>query len=266
MFSFRSFALALAIAPAPRSVHPLRSPVPPCFRRSRQFFLVRVKRPRRTRRSRRPPTPTKFPERGGRIRERKAKRRAQAIHDIYSHLYEGYVGMGYMALCSRAQQAAHHHVRLERRVHPLFNELSASPSTPAATTGTAYVGLNPINVTRPAIATYSGMLGPTYRFLTEPRYSISGRAMAGYIHSDFSGDTNGFGTALLGLYPDGGTYAASVSIAAEYNLSNNLGLRLAPEYNFSGFGSSLQASRGFTRRLRVPLREAVVRQGVGNRE
>lgn len=181
-----------------------------------------------------------------RIRERRAKRRAQAIHDIYSHLYEGYVGMGYMRFVPGPNKQRTTMYAWNAEFTRYYNEHFGVTLDARGNYGTAYVGLNPYNQTRPSIATYSGMLGPTYRFVTEPRYSISGRAMAGFIHSDFSGDTNGFGTALLGLYPDGYTYSASVSLAAEYNLSNNLGLRLAPEYNFSGFGSTLQASRGFT--------------------
>jgi len=181
-----------------------------------------------------------------RIRQRRAQRRAQAIKDVYQHLYEAYVGMGYMRFVPGPNRQRTTMYAWNAEFTRFYSERFGVTLDARGNYGTAYVGLNPYNVTRPAIATYSGMLGPTYRFLTEPRFSISGRAMAGYIHSDFSGDTNGFGTQLLGLYPDAGTYSASVSIAAEYNLSNNLGLRLAPEYDFSGFGSTLQASRGFT--------------------
>jgi hypothetical protein len=181
-----------------------------------------------------------------RIRERRAKRRAQAIHDIYSHLYEGYVGMGYMRFVPGPNKQRTTMYAWNAEFTRYYTERLGATIDARGNYGTAYVGLNPYNLTRPSIATYSGMLGPTYRFLTEPRYSISGRAFAGIVHSDFSGDTNGFGTALLGLYPDGTTFSASVSLAAEFNVSNNLGMRLAPEYNFSGFGSSIQASRGFT--------------------
>ncbi|HWE85665.1 MAG TPA: hypothetical protein VG267_12035 [Terracidiphilus sp.] len=181
-----------------------------------------------------------------RIHERRAARRAQAIKDVYTHLYEGYVGMGYMRFIPGPNLQRTTMYAWNAELTRYFNERLGATLDARGNNGTVFVGLNPYNVTRPAIATYSGMLGPTYRFMLEPRYSVSGRAMAGYIQGRFSGDTNGFGTQLLGLYPDSGTFAASVSIAGEYNLSNSIGLRLAPEYNFSGFGSSLQASRGFT--------------------
>ena len=51
---------------------------------------------------------------------------------------------------------------------------------------------------------------------------------------------------LLGLYSDADTFAASAAVIAEYNLTSNVGFKLAPEYFFTGFGSTVQASRGFT--------------------
>lgn len=181
-----------------------------------------------------------------RIRERRAKRRAQAIHDIYSHPWEAYLGMGYMRFIPGPNLQRTTMYAWNAELTRYHTERFGYIADARGNYGTAFVGLNQFNLTRPAIATYSGMIGPTYRFLLEPKYSISGRAMGGYVHSDFSGDTNGLGTKLLGLYPDGGTFAGSVSVSAELNLSNNIGVRLAPEYNFTGFGSTVQASPGFT--------------------
>lgn len=182
-----------------------------------------------------------------RIRERRAKRRAQAIHDIYSRPYEAYLGMGYMRFVPGPNLQRTTMYAWNAAFTRYHTERFGFTADARGNYGTTYVGqFSGTGVTKPAIATYSGMLGPVYRFFLEPKYSVSGRVMAGYIHGDFSGDTNGFGTKILGLYPDGGTFTASVAVPLEYNLSNNLGLRLAPEYDFSGFGSSLQASRGFT--------------------
>lgn len=115
--------------------------------------------------------------------------------------------------------------------------------------GTAYVGLNQYSqgqFTRPAISQYDVMAGPIYRFYLQPKFSISGRVMGGWAHGNFSGDTNGITPTLLGLYPDADTYAASAAIIGEYNLTPSVGFKLAPEYFFTGFGSTTQASRGFT--------------------
>jgi hypothetical protein len=234
MFSFRSLALALAIAAGAA----LSAPAQDSSSTSAQ--------PAPQDQTQQAPANQGSVSVQERIRERRAKRREQAIHDVYSHLYEGYVGMGYMRFIPGPNLQRTTMYAWNAEFTRYYNERLGATLDARGNYGTVFVGLNPYNVTRPAVATYSGMLGPTYRFVLEPRYSISGRAMAGYIQGRFSGDTNGFGTQLLGLYPDSGTFAASVSIAGEYNLSNGIGLRLAPEYNFSGFGSSLQASRGFT--------------------
>ena len=100
-------------------------------------------------------------------------------------------------------------------------------------------------ITHPAISQYAVMIGPSYRFYMQPKYSIAARVMGGFALGDFTGDTNGNGTLGL-LYPDGSTYAANASIIMEYNISPNLGFRLAPDYTLTGFGSSSQNSLGYT--------------------
>ena len=103
-------------------------------------------------------------------------------------------------------------------------------------------------MTRPAISHYDVLVGPTYRFRMRPRYSVAGSVKGGVAISNFSGDTNGFGTAVLGLYPDGTTYAINASLIGEVNVTPTLSLRLAPEYMATGFGSTLQ------KRTRVHVR------------
>ena len=121
--------------------------------------------------------------------------------------------------------------------------------------GTAYVGLNGTNDTRYAISQYDLLAGPVYRFYLQPKYAISGRVMAGGAYGNFTGDTNGFGnlgtsTCLTAnscvLYPSGFTFAGSGSIIGEYNLTPSVAFKLAGEYFFTTFGSSVQASPGFT--------------------
>jgi hypothetical protein len=123
---------------------------------------------------------------------------------------------------------------------------------------TAYTGISftygnpPVTTsnpfTNPAISQYAVLAGPTYRFYVQPKYSISGRVLGGFEHGNFSANTN-HSTAIstaLGLWPDGNVFAAGASIPVEYNLTPNIGLRVAPEYYITGFGSTMQYSRGFT--------------------
>ena len=102
-----------------------------------------------------------------------------------------------------------------------------------------------VGLTKPTISQYAVLLGPTYRFYLQPKFSISGRVMGGYTYGNFTGDTNGIGTLGV-LYPDASTFAASASIFAEYNVAPNIGVRVAPEYYLTGFGSTMQNNLGFT--------------------
>lgn len=181
-----------------------------------------------------------------RIRARREARRAQAIKDVYSHKYEPYVGMGYMRFIPGPGLQRTTFYAWDTGLTRYYSERLGAVLDMRGNYGTTFVGLNPYSVTKPSIAVYSVQAGPSYRFYLQPKYSVGVRATAGYAHGNFSGDTNGFGGKLLGLYNDGGTFAANAAIVGEYNVSPGLGIRLAPEYNFNGFGSTIQASRGFT--------------------
>lgn len=181
-----------------------------------------------------------------RIRARREARRAQAIHDVYSHSYEPYVGMGYMRFVPGPGLQRTTFYAWDTGLTRYFSERLGATLDMRGNYGTTFVGLNPYSITKPSVAVYSVQGGPTYRFYLQPKYSISGHVIAGYAHGNFSGDSNGFGGQRLGLYSDGGTFAANAAIAGEYNVSPGLGIRLAPEYNFNGFGSTIQSSRGFT--------------------
>ena len=189
-----------------------------------------------------------------RIRARRDQRRAQAMRDVYSHRFELNLGMGYLRFKPGEGTDGK---GLQRTTFYAWNAgltryysqrlgVTLDARGNYGTTFIPFVAATGGNVTKPAISVYNFMGGPQYRFYMQPKYSIAGRVLGGYAHGDFSGDTNGFGTKTLGLWPDGGTFAASAAVIGEYNLSPGLGLRLAPEYFFTGFGSTIQASRGFT--------------------
>ena len=180
-----------------------------------------------------------------RIKARRAQRRAAAIREVYSHLYEGYFGAGYLRFTPGSPQRVTEYnwnVGFTR----YYNERLGVTLDGRGYYGTPFVGLNQYGLTKPAISQYAGMIGPSYRFYLQPKYSISGRVMGGYAYGNFSADTNGFGSVALGLYPDGSTFAADASVIVEYNLLPNIGLRVAPEGMLTGFGSTLQKSLGFT--------------------
>jgi hypothetical protein len=184
-----------------------------------------------------------------RIRARREQRRVAAIHDTYAHTYEMNLGMGYLRFVPGPNLQRVTFYSWDTGLTRYHNERLGITADVRGYYGTAFVGLNPYGLTRPAISQYDFLIGPTYRFYMQPKYSISARVLGGAALGNFSGDTNGIGPKNLGLYPDGTTFAASAAVSGEYNLTSNMSFRLSPEYHFVGFGSTVQASRGFTTNL-----------------
>jgi hypothetical protein len=184
-----------------------------------------------------------------RLRARREQRRAQAIHDVYSHLYEIHASMGYLRWTPGSSLQRVTLYAWDTGLTRYYSEKLGITLDGRGYYGSPFVGIGgPLNsgVTNPAISFYNVMAGPTYRFIREPRYSVSGRVMAGLAHSNFSSDTNGIPSDQFGLWPDGNTFIISVSAPLDYHVSPTLSLRLAPEYVATGFGSTIQNSLGFT--------------------
>lgn len=181
-----------------------------------------------------------------RIRARREQRRAAAIHDAYSHLYEASAAIGYLRFQPGPSLQRLTFYAWDVSLTRNLNERLGITVDGRGYYGTAYVGLNPSNITRPAISEYNALAGPTYRFYMQPKYSVSGRVMGGFSHLNSSGDTNGFGGKALGLYPDSNTFAVTAGVYGEYNLAPTVAFRLGPEYFVTGYGSSMQNSMGFS--------------------
>ena len=187
-----------------------------------------------------------------RIRARREQRREAAIRDAYGHLYDIYAGAGYMRFRLPSPLQRVNEYMWDAGVTRNFSERLGVNLDARGNYGTAFIepteGEPPagsVGLGHPAISEYTVMIGPSYRFYTQPRYSISGRVLGGAALGDFTGDMNGYGTLGV-LYHDGGTFAANASIILEYNISPNLGFRVAPEYTLTGFGSSTQNSLGYS--------------------
>ena len=184
-----------------------------------------------------------------RIRQRREQRRAAAIHDAFDHKWDTFVDMGYLRFTPGPSLQRLTFYGWETGLTRYSNERLGFTLDGRGYVGIAYVGLNQYSqgaFTRPQVSMYDVLLGPTYRFYMQPKYSISGRVLAGWAHGNFSGDTNGISPTLLGLYPDANTFAVSTSAVGEYNLSPGIAFRLASEYLVTGFGSTMQNSLGFT--------------------
>ena len=188
-----------------------------------------------------------------RIRARRAQRRAAAIHEAFDHRYEAYAGMGYLRFTPGSKLERAHEYAWNVAMTRYFDERLGVTVDGRGYYATAYVG-SPTNIsnnqiTNPAISEYAALAGPTYRFYLQPRLSVSGRVLGGFIHGNFSGDlgTNYHGkSALFGLWPDGNTFAVSASIPVEYNVTPRVSVRVAPENFLTNFGSTQQNTLGFT--------------------
>jgi hypothetical protein len=187
-----------------------------------------------------------------RIKARREQRRAAAIHEIYDHLYEGYVGAGYLRFTPGATLQRVNEYDWNAGFTRYFSERLGVTVDGRGYYGTPFIepqqGNPPagsVGQTKPTISQYAALIGPTYRFYMQPKFSVSGRVMGGYAMGNFTGDTNGYGTLGV-LYPDASTYAASGALLVEYNLSPGIGLRVAPEYYMTGFGSTMQNNWGYT--------------------
>src|ERR1700679_1946554 len=134
-----------------------------------------------------------------RIRARREQRRAAAIHDAYDHLYEIYFGAGYLRFTPGSSLQRVNEYDWNVGFTRYFNERLGATLDGRGYYRTPFIEPFADNggITKPAVSQYAGLLGPTYRFYLQPKYSISGRVLAGFSPGNFSGDTNGNGTSIL---------------------------------------------------------------------
>lgn len=180
-----------------------------------------------------------------RIKARREQRRTQAIRDTYLHLYEAYLGGGYLRTTPGPNLQKLTEYSWNAALTRYYGEKLGLTVDGRGYYGTAFVGLNFSNLTRPAISQYDVMFGPTYRFRLRPKYSLGVKGLGGVAIGNFSGDTSGFSPQSLGLFKDATTYAVNGQIFGEVNISPSLSLRLAGEYLGTGFGSDMQNGYGF---------------------
>jgi len=184
-----------------------------------------------------------------RIRARREARRAAAIREVYTHLYEAYAGSGYLRFHPGPSLQKNNEYAWNVGVTRYFSERLGVTIDGRGYYSQAFLGINSGSnsfATNPVISQYTAMGGPTYRFLTNPRYSVSGRVLVGAGFGNFSGDIGAFTPAEVGLYSNGTSPAISVGAPIEYNVSPTIGLRLTPEYLYTRFGSETQNNLGFT--------------------
>lgn len=186
-----------------------------------------------------------------RIRARREQRRAVAIHDAYAHRYEAYFGMGYLRFVPGVNLQHAHEYAWNPGLTRYFNNRLGVTADARGYYGSAYVYNNAVTnsaITNAEVSQYAFLLGPTYRFYIQPKFSVAGRVMGGVAYGHFTGDLSGNENLAkaLGLWPDGPVFAASATVIGEYNVTPTVSARVAPEFFATGFGSTIQHSLGFT--------------------
>lgn len=170
-----------------------------------------------------------------RIRARRQARMEQAIRDTYSHRYEVYGGSGYLRFrpgkSLQQMNEGAWNVGFTRYFRPLWGFTADLRGY----YGSAYVGLNSYNIFQPSISEYSFMLGPQYRILQRERWGISGQVLAGASKGIFNGDSAAFPGTLLGMWKNGTTFAWSLGMPIDYNVSPGLAIRIMPDYWWTNF-------------------------------
>jgi len=182
-----------------------------------------------------------------RIRLRREQRRAAAMHDAYDHLYEAFVGTSFLRGTPGRYLQKTNLYSWDVGLTRYYSQRLGITADGRGYYGSPYVGLNTTTnsaITQPQVSEYAAMIGPTYRFYMQPKYSVSGRVMGGFMHGNFSGDLGGFKPASLGLFADGNTYAFSAAVLPEYNLTPSVSFRLGAEFVATGFGSTMQRALG----------------------
>lgn len=182
-----------------------------------------------------------------RIRARREARVQKAIQDTYSHKFEVFGGGGYLRFrpgssLQQINEAAWNGGFTDYR----WNRLGLTGEL-RGYYGTAYVGNNPYGLFKPSISQYVFMAGPQYRVVTHEHWAASAQLLFGADKGIFNGNSANFPGTLLGLWPNGTTYAVNVGAPFDINLGPTLAVRIAPNYLLTGFGSTVQSKNlGFT--------------------
>lgn len=182
-------------------------------------------------------------------RESTATRKARIERTIakeYGHRYEAAGGAGYVRFePGKTLQQNNEIAFWASTLYALTPRLGVEGEVRGAY-GNAKIGNNIYNLYfKPQISEYSFLAGPSYRLLKQEHWSVSGFAEGGMGLGKFAGDTKGLTAADLGLWT--GDYAGSFSVGAhvDYNLYQNLALRVSPNYLGTFYGGSFQHSKGF---------------------
>lgn len=182
-----------------------------------------------------------------RIRANRQARVQRNILDTYSHRYEIAGGGGFLRF-----RTGQYLQRISQVNFFMTGGYSLSPQLSIVGDVRGMYGKANIpnlfvknNVFSPNISEYTFMAGPQYRFYAKEKYSISASATGGVALSKFGGDAKGLRSEDLGMWPDSNYKPVfAINLIGDYNIYNNLAIRVQPTYLGTTFGSTLQNNLG----------------------
>ena len=185
-------------------------------------------------------------------RETNANRKARIerqIAETYTHRWEVAGGGGYLRFRSGQFTQKNSEIAFWLNTTYYFNRNLGLTGEVRGAYGNAKIdNLNPYAslVGRPQISEYPFLAGPTYRFRLRQKTALSAFVLGGTAIGKFDGDSKGYTTAELGLWPSTNARPAfSLGGSLDLNLYPNLAFRITPSYTATTFGGSLQNNAGF---------------------
>lgn len=193
------------------------------------------------------PSGTPAPGVSRRIRANKQARIARNIQESYSHKYEVAGGGGFLRFREGQYLQKITQVNFFATGTYHLNPIWAIAADVRGMYGNGNIpnvfALN--GVYKPQISEYTFMAGPQYRFIGKEKYSVSANVTGGVALSKFGGDAKGLKSQDLGLWPDSNAKPSfAVNLIGDYNIYNNIAVRVEPTYLATTFGGKLQNNLG----------------------
>lgn len=190
---------------------------------------------------------TRVGQGGRRYNANRQARIARNIHDAYSHRWEVGGGGGYLRFHPGSELLRINEINFWANGTRQWNERWGIVGDVRGNYGNAQIPnqLAQNFIFRPQISHYNFMAGVQYRFIGKEKYSIGFMGEGGVTLSKFGGDAKGLPSQTLGLWKDSNanpTFSGSINL--DYNIYNNLAVRLQPTYVATTFGSTVQNSAG----------------------
>jgi len=198
------------------------------------FFVIMASTPAAAQSTRRP------------RRESTANRKARIARTIaqtYGHPWEAAGGGGYMRYRSGPYLRQNSEVSFWASTLYSLNPKFGILGSVQGSYGYAKIGNTIYDIPNPQISEYAFMAGPSYRFVRQEKYGVSGFAQAGIDLGKFAGGSKGFTAQEIGVWTGDFAPAFSVGANLDYNFDPSLALRVTPAYLGTTFGGTIQNSK-----------------------